>query len=383
MEITTLHGGTFYDLRLDNALISENPKNRDWVLSPRIQFTLQDGKVLRPVIELKRGWVVPSWKGVVESLEILEATEKSLKLNVSAKINSSIGVRGKYNFQIEVNLENGQAIGKYTSRHDSGEVRDDDVSGKFEEVEEVCLDPGNAVWTIQFVKGLPKDETLTVYLTTQQEKVVTAFAISPNTTRRSIDVDTSGLKLDGNQLSGKLTANRLNTREPDGGERSTFGIYELNAKLTNNAISGNFSGTTLADSPVQGEIWGEVRPIRKLPESPTIFLKLEDGYVGGAMWQNRVFFKAHLENGKFRDGTADNNKNVFKAELSGAEFNVTSSRIRGTLQSTVHSSGSVKEGEYEFQIKGLRAGDLFHGRFYTFYQGKEDHSGYFIGSILR
>ena len=381
--ISFLEAGTFYDLRLDNALISENSKNRDWVLSPMIRFTVQGGKVVRPVIELKRGWVVPSWKGVVQSLEVLEASKKNLKLKASAKINSSIGVRGSYGFQIEVNLVNGQATGKHTSRHVSGEVREDDVRGTFEEIEDVCLDSGNAVWTIQLVKGLPKGETLTVYLTTKQGKVATAFAFSPNITRRPIDVDTSGLKLDGNLLNGKLVANRLNTREPDGGERSTFGVYKMEAEHTDSLISGSFSGSTVDNAPVHGEIWGEVRPIQKLPNSLTIFLKLEDGYAGGAMWQNRVFFKANMEGGKLKDGTADNNKNVFNADLTGADLLITESHINGTIQSTVHSSGSVHKGKYQFRIKGLRAGDLLQGRFYTYYQDKEDHSGYFIGSILR
>ena len=50
-------GAEYFDLRLEEALVSENPKTREWVLCPRIRFTLVDGKAMLPVIELKRGWV--------------------------------------------------------------------------------------------------------------------------------------------------------------------------------------------------------------------------------------------------------------------------------------------------------------------------------------
>ena len=57
-------------IKLDNALTAQSPKVHDWVLSPELQFLLVDGKVTSPIIHLKRGWTVPSWKGVVEKIEL-------------------------------------------------------------------------------------------------------------------------------------------------------------------------------------------------------------------------------------------------------------------------------------------------------------------------
>ena len=50
---TSLVAAEYYDLRHDVALVSSNPKTRDWVRSPNIRFTVVDGKVVLPVIELK------------------------------------------------------------------------------------------------------------------------------------------------------------------------------------------------------------------------------------------------------------------------------------------------------------------------------------------
>ena len=102
------------------------------------------------------------------------------------------------------------------------------------------------------------------------------------------------------------------------------------------------------------------------------------------MWQNRVFFKAALDvDGKLIEGTANNNKGVFEADLTGTELTLSDDRISGVIYSTVNESGSVSQGDYTFRLNGQRAGDVLYGRFYTNFDGKEHHSGYFVGGIER
>ena len=76
-----------------------------------------------------------------------------------------------------------------------------------------------------------------------------------------------------------------------------------------------------------------------------MWLKLEDGFAGGAMWQNRVFFKFKTRGGEFVEGKADNNKGVFDAVMTGAQVEITDSRLSGTLRATVKKSASVDEGD--------------------------------------
>ena len=374
-------GAEYIDLRLDNALQSSNP-NREWVLSPRIRFTMLDGEATGAVIELKRGWVVPSWKGVVESIEVEYTQGRRLKGIAKAKINSSIGVAGNYTFTFQGKEKGRRIDGTFTSSY-KGEEKSGDLSGRTYSVPGEAVNPKNAVWTVQLVKGLPKSETLTVYLNCQDGKFNSAFAYSPNTTRRPIDVDASNLTFCLGKLSGGILATRLNSRQPDGGERTTFGKYEVDATLSGNRLWGEFEGTTMEGQEVAGETWGEVRSVMPIHPAHTIWLKLEDGYAGGEMWQNRVFFSYSTNDGEFQAGTASNNKGVFKASLKDANLNITRNRVSGTLHSTVHSSGSVNKGQYIFRVEGKRAGDLFHGRFYTHFNGKEDHSGYFVGTVQR
>jgi len=379
-----LSGAEYFDLRLEEALISENSKTREWVLSPRLRFTMMEGEAILPVIELKRGWVVPSWKGMVDSIEVKRGDGKTLKGKVKARIHSSIGVSGAYDFSFEARLEGEEVRGSFVSKTGSGEPAKGDLLGTVREAPDPVIDTANSVWTVQLVQSLPKKETLTLYLNRNKGRFTSAFAYSPNLTRRPIDVDASKLRFSKGELAGTIAATRLNVREPDGGERSVFGRYEIKAKLHASSLRGKHEGETIEGQPVKGETWGEVRPRPLLPDSPRVWFKLEDGYAGGAMWQNRVFFKATLkENGRLAEGSAGNNKGVFEADLTATDLKLTNDRVTGTLRSTVRKSGSVSLGDYSFRLDGLRAGDIFQGRFYTTYAGKEGHSGYFVGGIDR
>ena len=379
-----LSGAEYFDLRLEEALVSENPKTREWVRSPRLRFTMVEGEAILPVIELKRGWVVPSWKGVVDSIEVKRGDGKNLKGKVKARIHSSIGVSGAYDFSFEARLNGEEVRGSFVSKTGSSEPRKGDLRGTVREAPDPAFDPDDSVWTVQLVDALPKKETLTVYLNRSKGRFTSAFAYSPNVTRRPIDVDASKLRFSKGELAGTIAATRLNVREPDGGERSVFGRYEIKAELQASSLWGRHNGETLDGQPVKGETWGEVRPRNPLPDSPRVWFKLEDGYAGGTMWQNRVFFKATLkQDGQLAEGSAGNNKGVFEADLTATDLKLTNDRVTGTLRSTVRKSGSVSLGDYSFRLDGLRAGDVFQGRFYTTYAGKEDHSGHFVGGIDR
>ena len=258
-------------------------------------------------------------------------------------------------------------------RHRKVPARGGEVTGRISPCEPVEREPYHGVWTIHFVKGLPKDEVLTVYANEERGVFTSAFAFSPNFSRRPFEIDVSGLKVVNGQLQGRLVATRLNKREPDGGERSQFADYAVEG--------GVFKGTTVDGVPVQGEVWTEVRPRRSGNYAHRVWLKLEDGFAGGAMWQNRVFFDFEMKDGKFVEGRATNNKGVFDALMTNADVEIDGDSFSGTLRSTIKKSGSVRPGNYVFRLVGHRAGDVLCGRFYTVLEGEEDHSGYFVGLL--
>lgn len=378
-----LPAAEFFDLRLQGALSSDDAGVRDWVLSPRLRFTMVDGEASHPVIELKRGWVVPSWKGVVDSIGV-EREGGDLKGVAEVRVHSSIGVTGAYRISFEAKPVAGGMQGSFVSTGPGARRLEGSLRGSVHQVAPPVIDPEESVWTVQLVGALPKGETLTVYLNRSGGQFTSAFALSPNASRRPMEVDAKRLKFSDGRLAGSVSVSRLNAREPDGGERSSFGQFNLEAKLEGAALRGRHSGGELEGVPEGGGIWGEIRPRRALPESTEVWVKLEDGYTGGAMWQNRVFFKATLgAGGGLVEGKADNNKGVFEAELTGAQLALADERIVGMLHSTVHESGSVRRGDYSFRLVGSRAGDVLCGRFYTSYAGEESHTGYFVGGIDR
>ena len=91
--------------------------------------------------------------------------------------------------------------------------------------------------------------------------------------------------------------NRLSKRQPDGGARDHFGTYQITCEVSQEQIRGEFHGTTIDGERVGGPLFGHVQPRRPLAQPAEVWLKLEDGYTGGAMWQNRVFFKGTLKDG--------------------------------------------------------------------------------------
>ena len=379
---TSLLAAEYFDLRLDEALDSNDSKTLAWVRSPRIRFTMVDGKAVMPVIELKRGWVVPSWKGVIDSIEVERGSDDDMKGSIKARLHSSIGISGAYDFSFEAQRDGEEVRGTFVAKAGLGEAIDGDLRGTVRDIPAPILDLANSVWTVQLVQALPKEETLTLYLNRSDGRFTSAFAFSPNVTRRPIDMDAAKLRFADGKLTGTVSASRLNTREADDGERTVFGRYEVEAVVDVSQLRGTHAGETLEGQAVEGAVWGEIRPRNALLDSSNVWLKLEDGYAGGAMWQNRVFFKAALnERGQLVEGSAFNNKGVFEANLTGTELELSDDRITGTLHSSVHKSGSVSVGDYSFRIKGQRAGNVLYGRFYTIYAGKEDHSGYFVGGI--
>ncbi len=369
-------------IKLDKALTGLSPKVRDWVLSPEIEFLLIDGKVVSPIIQLKRGWTVPSWKGVIGSSRFKFSASK-LTGAMIAVIHSAKTVSGKYNITIDATIDNDMIEGTYTSARIKvgGGTKKGTLRGAIQDAH-VSGDPlHDGVWTIHLFDGLPGGEVLSLYVDRHEGKF-TAFAFSPDFTRRPLDVDTSGLTFKDSKLAGVVSVSRLN--KANDGTRSNFGKYKIDAKIAGSKVRGEFNGTSVNEQAVSGKIRGEIRHRRPIPKDATLWIKCEDGYTGGAMWQNRVFFQFKLnEKGAFVEGKANNNKGVFKATLDDVKVSLTNNRLRGTLKSTVKSSGSVTTGDYIFKLDGQRAGDVFYGRFFTQLGGKEVSVGYFVGGVRR
>lgn len=366
-------------IRLEDALTTENPKVRDWVLSPEVQFLLVDGEVRSPIIHLKRGWTVPSWKGVVEECNLTFANGR-LRGSIRSEIYSAATVTGTFDIAIEATIDDGMVTGTHVSSNASGAKRRGELKGTVEPVS-LTGDPAHdGVWTVHLPRALPRDEVLTLYLD-RHDGAFTAFAFSPDFTRRPMDVDASELTFANSKLTGRIKVDRLN-KENDG-TRSTFGTYEIDATVDGPAVGGRFEGTTIDDRSVAGLVCGEIRHRRPVPANATVWLKCEDGYTGGAMWQNRVFLEFDLEDGAFVRGKSGNNKGVFEATLTAANTTLTRNRVKGTLKSTVLSSGSVTKGDYTFEVDGLRSGDVMYGRFRTLLAGKNVKAGYFVGGIRR
>ena len=116
------------EIRLEKLLVPKDEKTKDWVCSPWLRFLYnpETKEIHCPVIELQRGWHVPSWKGVVDTVEV-SVEEDGLKGNISFRVHSAQVVSGKYEVQFDAITENGAHVGAYEALHEE-QVRKGELS---------------------------------------------------------------------------------------------------------------------------------------------------------------------------------------------------------------------------------------------------------------
>lgn len=374
------------ELRLEGALASNEKKVRPWVLEPRVRFILDGGRARFPVIELRRGWSVPSWKGVVDSIDV-KLDSDHLSGSLLVRVDSAIGVRGTTRLEFTASLTSGEIRGTFTATDEDGRKREGKLRGwsRPARASDLVLDPDESIWTLQLVRGLKDGKTLAVYLDRRSGRFTTGGALAPNYSRRPFEVDASELRREESRLVGALRLARRRSRELSDDEKLDFGTYELDARIEGSGIRGTYRGTTREGEAVEGVLRGELRPRPRLGENPRFWLKLEDGFAGGAMWQNRVFFQIATGDPSGVTGKASNNKGVFRATLDGARLDLESrpGHLLGEIRATVHESGSVSTGSYRFELDGLCLGRVLLGTFVTHHEGRATHRGYFVGRIER
>jgi hypothetical protein len=124
---------------------------------------------------------------------------------------------------------------------------------------------------------------------------------------------------------------------------------------------------------------GRLEPRPEFPDPAHVWLKFENGLVGGS-WQSRAFVDFTLREGEAKEGKFYTNKGVWKGTFGAAQLRTHAGTISGTVSGTV-DSGRAKPGRYSFEIDGTQIGTVAAGRFTTRLEGKKVKHGMFVGGI--
>ena len=368
----------FVELRLFNALIGGRAK--EWQREARVSFWIKNNKASHARIGPKPGWSIAGWCGRVENLN-LRVEGGRLTGVITARISSNEVNPGEYDFVFSGENTDKSVRGTFNSQHSGQSLTNRSFSGVIRHDFLPPPDNQNAVYTLHIVEALSRKEPLTLYLDRQGGDFPAAFAFAPTYSRRPFEVDASGLKVEDGNLHGEVLVFRGRMGELQEGGAEGLSHYQIQARLKDGAVLGTYGGTNPEGNRVRGPVWGysDARPA--VPSAAKVFLKLEDGFIGGAYWQNRVFFNFSAQDGHASTGKADNNKGVFNARFDGADLEFQGVRMLGTVRATVLDSKTVHHGPYLFRLDGWNVGNVLGGRFTTLRDSKELKGGYFVGGL--
>jgi hypothetical protein len=368
----------FVELRLFNALIGGRAK--EWQREARVSFWLENNKASHARIGPKPGWSIAGWCGCVEKLS-MKVEGGRLTGGITARISSNEVDPGEYDFVLSGENTDKSVRGTFTSQHNGKSFTNRSFSGVMRHGFLPQLDNQDVVYTLHIVEALPRKEPMTLYLDRQGGAFLAAFAFAPTYSRRPFEVDASGLQVEDDNLHGEVLVFRSRMAELQEGGAEGRSRYRVQARLETGTVLGTYSGTNPEGNAAKGPLWGHLEARPAVPSAAKVFLKLEDGFSGGAYWQNRVFFNFIAQNGRASTGKADNNKGIFSARFDGADLEFQGVRILGTVHATVLDSKSVHHGPYLFRLDGLNVGNVLSGRFTTLRDTEELKGGYFVGGL--
>jgi hypothetical protein len=235
-----------------------------------------------------------------------------------------------------------------------------------------------------WVPDAPKSDRLQLmmFVPCMDGKFGSALAYAAAWNHMYDDVDASGLKLDGNALSGelKVTMNPDPYMPPD--HKPVPASYTIMAKVTDGRIvQGTFTGS-FAGMKVSGPVFGELLDQPPVPEPVSLYLKLEDGVNGGSPWHRRTFLNFVATKGRAETGGMSNNKNGWKGTFRKAEVKFDGAVFTATVEGAVDETVGAEKGAYKFKLTGRVVGPELVGTCDTYRDGKLTKSGTaFMGSF--
>jgi hypothetical protein len=189
------------------------------------------------------------------------------------------------------------------------------------------------------------------------------------------DADASGLKLDGDKLTGPLNVTMIPDAYMPPDKKRVQASYAIDARVVDGRIvQGTYTGT-FSGRPVSGPVFGELLDQPAIPEPVSINVKLEDGVNGGAPWFRRTYVNFVATQGHAESGGMSNNKGGWKGTFKKADVKFDGSVFTATIDGTVDETKGPETGAYTFKLTGRVVGAELVGTCDTIRDGKVTKAG--------
>jgi len=311
------------------------------------------------------------WTGYVEDLKVtLHGGELAGTLTLDAKTGRGETVR--LPIAIKAVVLGDRAGGSYLVADESA------TTGRA--VGEVLPTPpadGPTPMQVELYDALPSGDMLRLYLAAGADGgFASGFGFSPTYNRAVHQVDTAGLQREGDRVKGSIAVTvRPDPYVPKDGKPQTHTIT-IDAKVNHGAVTGTFG----RDESTAGRLVGRALP--PAPDQPIagVWVKFEQGIIGGNPWFNRSFASVKYEDGKVAGGSFSYNKNGWKGEFNDADLAMKGGRLTGTIDGTV-TSGKTRTGKYTFKLDAHVIGDMIAGSADVLYEGTKVKTTDVLGSV--
>jgi hypothetical protein len=212
-----------------------------------------------------------------------------------------------------------------------------------------AADPADALYAMTMQKAIPMHNHLNVLFTVRAGKVLGGFAVSPHYNNAIHSVDFSGVRLEGQRLTGALAVTIMPDAWIPRDHQPLNCRYGLDARMTDGELLGSFTGE-FGTAKVAGSIEGATDPKPKFEQITGMTLKVENGVFG------RAFLTMKYENGKLVSSNIWNNHDRgVKGAVDQADLDWSDEHIRGTLSlRTGHAEADLPK--FTCKVDGILVG---------------------------
>jgi hypothetical protein len=289
---------------------------------------------------------------------------------------------GLYSYAVDARVIAGVVAGQFAAALDGRPLGRSTLLGTAAPLAGLKADDAHYVLSLHGALGGGK--MLRIHLDCRGGAFPHGFGFSPTFNRERHDVDASALRVRDGMLTGavKVTINPDPWVPPD--HEGVSCTYAIRAAVEEAAVTGTFEGA-FGDDKVRGAVDGDLRARRARPAAAAVWLKFEDGLVGGNGWQNRAFVNFTLRGGKAADGRIHTNKPTranpcWRGRFDGADVRFDGEKLSGAIHVTI-LSGKVTTGAYAFLVEGRLIGGVLGGSFRTRLGERIVKKGTLVGSV--
>jgi outer membrane protein assembly factor BamB len=231
------------------------------------------------------------------------------------------------------------------------------TSGAQEAAQAPPVDPLNSNYRIRLAGCLEGEQPLTLVLRMDRGRIVQSWAHPFRSNHPYVQIDVSMLKLEGDRLSGPVTA------------VLDWNLYELamDSRIAGNKLSGTYKGR-FGDVDVRDvdlAVSGEIIPAAGDAKDVRVELQLMRALQDGPEEARGAAVRLLCREGKWSDGRVlplgAHQTPPWTAEVVETSLALSPKELTGALVVRVNAQSAVREGEYRFEFHGVREGSAIAG----------------------